>query len=178
MQLEVGKSYRTRDGERVDITDKRRYLFSSLSSPNRTVCYYFGVIPAQSGGKRGECWENGSFLQLEESPKDLIAEWEEPAPSLFASLPKCPAGLSYGTEKEIGACDTCYLAKSCFKFSDALASLKSDRDDEDARIIAEKEKILAAEAKEKLGPNFFEKNRRHCLAMIAGMAAYRKALEE
>lgn len=165
MQLDVGKSYRTRDGERVDIIDKRRLLFSALSTPKRTW------------------WENGSFLHNiflhnQENDCDLIAEWEEPAPSLFASLPKCPAGLSYGTEKEIGACDTCYLATSCFKFSGALASLKSDRDEEDARIIEEKEKILAAEAKEKLGPNFFEKNRRHCLAMIAGMAAYRKALEE
>ena len=175
MQLEVGKSYRTRDGERVDIIDKRRYLFSSLSSPNRTVYYYLGVIPAQSGGKR-EWWENGSFLHNQENDCDLIAEWEES--NLFSDMPTCPHGLHYGAMDELPACDTCYLAHSCYEFSEALECLTADREAEAKRIADEEEARQAAEAKEKLGPNFFEQNRRHCLAMIAGLAAYRKALEE
>jgi len=64
IKLEVGKSYRTKSGEKVDII-----LFERDRSCPFVAQYRDGCI--------GHYYEDGSYMRTSKSDLDIIAEWED-----------------------------------------------------------------------------------------------------
>lgn len=92
LKLEVGKSYRRRDGKRVNIVENK--------GPNT-------VFPFVSDD--GRCYsEKGRYVAYTVCDFDIVAEWEEPLPPGHARLP-CgktvdltnPHGTAFGLLDEV-----------------------------------------------------------------------------
>ena len=170
MQLEVGKTYRTRKGHKVTITEQCvvRDLLPLDGDFNGTI----------DGDEDSWCADGSWYAGGKASPFDIVAEWEE-TPTVFEVQVECPENLEYGGVRTVRRCVDCAFEYSCGKFRGFREALVNDRKKIKLRKEQEEEDARrAAEAKEKLGPNFFERNKKHCLAMIAGMKAYREALGE
>jgi hypothetical protein len=106
---------------------------------------------------------------LEEPPEASILFLGKP-------LPECPQAYIYGETKFQAECYACPVKRSCHMFR-AFSALRLEEVVKEREAKEQKELEDSKDAEGMLGSSFFAKNKAHCLGFIAGLKAYREAVE-